>query len=149
MTLEEKVMTGMKLAMRTKNLSDLRGLRAIKAAILIAKTEKDATGTLDEAKEIALLQKMIKQRQESLKIFEAQGREELAQKEREEIVVIEQFLPAQLSEKEIIEIIKDIVSKTGANAIKDMGKVMGMAKSTFAGRADNAKVSQLIKQILS
>lgn len=149
MTLEEKVMTGMKLAMKTKNLSDLRGLRAIKAAILIAKTEKDASGKLDEAKEIALLQKMIKQRQESLKIFEEQGREELAVKEREEIEVIDQFLPAQLSDDEISDILKEIVQKTGASSIKDMGKVMGIAQKTFAGRADNGKVSQMIKKILS
>lgn len=149
MTLEEKVMTGMKLAMKTKNLAELRGLRAVKAAILLAKTEKGASDELDEAKEIALLQKMIKQRQESLKIYEEQGREELATKEREEIEVIDQFLPAQLSEDEINEIIKDIIAKTGASSIKDMGKVMGMAKSTFAGRADNGKVSQLIKKMLS
>lgn len=149
MTLEEKVSTGIKLAMTTKNLVDLRGLRAIKASILLLKTEKGFSGTITEEQEIALLQKMIKQRKESLAIFKEQNRTDLAQKEEEEIEVIDQFLPAQLSDDEISEILKDILEKTGSNSIKDMGKVMGMASKIFAGRADNSKVSQIIKTMLS
>lgn len=149
MTLEEKVSTGIKLAMRTKSLPDLRGLRAIKASILLLKTEKGFNGTISEEQEIALLQKMIKQRKESLAIFQEQNRTDLAQKEEEEIEVIDQFLPVQLNETEITEILKEILEKTGANSIKDMGKVMGMASKTFAGRADNSIVSQIIKLMLS
>jgi len=149
MTLEEKVATGITLAMRTKNLADLRGLRAIKAAILLLKTEKGFSGTVTYEQEIALLQKMIKQRKESLAIFQEQNRTDLAQKEEEEIEVIDQFLPAQLSEEEITETLRGILEKTGASSIKDMGMVMGMASKTFAGRADNSIVSQIIKKMLS
>ncbi|MGB0886090.1 MAG: GatB/YqeY domain-containing protein [Chitinophagales bacterium] len=145
MTLEEKVITAMKLAMKTKQAADLRGLRAIKSAIMLVKTEKDFNGTLSEEKEIALLQKMIKQRKESLKIYQEQNREELAQKELEEIEVIDQFLPAQLSEEEISAKIDEIIAQTGASSMKDMGKVMGMTSKIFAGTADNSLVSKIVR----
>lgn len=149
MTLEEKVNTGIQLAIRTKNLAELRGLRAIKAAIQLVQTEKGFDGTISAAQEIALLQKMIKQRKESLHIYQEQNRTDLAQKEAEEIAVIDQFLPAQLSEDEIITTLKQLIEQTQAKTMKDMGMLMRVANESFAGTADNALVSKHIKNLLS
>jgi len=149
MNLEKKVMEAMKIAMKAKNQDDLRALRAIKSAILLAKTEKGARGELTEEKEIALLQKLLKQRNDSFKIFKEQKRKDLAEKEATEIVVIKKFLPAQLSEEQIENVLKEIVFKLGASSMKDMGKVMGMASKTFSGKADNSIVSKIVKSLLS
>ncbi|MGB1247860.1 MAG: GatB/YqeY domain-containing protein [Chitinophagales bacterium] len=149
MNLEKKVQEAMKEAMKAKNQTSLRALRAIKSAILLAKTEKGASDELTEDKEIALLQKMMKQRNESIDIFVKQNREDLAVGEREEVAIIQEFLPAQLSEEEVKSIIADIVAKTGASSMKDMGKVMGMASKELAGRADNKIVSQIVKNLLA
>lgn len=149
MSLELKVQQAMKEAMMAKNQTTLRGLRAIKSAIMLLKTEKGFTGEVTEDKEIALLQKLSKQRKESYEIFTQQGREDLAQVEKEEIEVIEKFLPDQLSEVELTQIIKDIIAQTSATSIQDMGKVMGVATSKIAGRADNKIVSQLIRSLLA
>lgn len=149
MSLELKVQQAMKEAMMAKNQTTLRGLRAIKSAIMLLKTEKGFTGEVTEDKEIALLQKLSKQRKESYEIFTQQGREDLAQVEKEEIEVIEKFLPDQLSEVELTQIIKDIIAQTSATSIQDMGKVMGAATSKIAGRADNKIVSQLIRSLLA
>src|SRR5829696_8890790 len=136
MSLEIQIMAEMKEAMKAKNESALRSLRAIKAEIIKAKTEPGAGGEIDEATEQKFLQKMMKQRRDSLDIFEKQGREDLAQKEKEEMSVIEKFLPKQLNQEEIREAVAKIITETGASGASDMGKVMGVASKQLAGKAD-------------
>lgn len=149
MSLEQQIMTEMKEAMKSKNEGVLRGLRAIKAEIIKAKTEPGAAGEIDEATEQKFLQKMMKQRRDSLDIFEKQGREDLAAKEREEMAVIEKFLPKKLDEAELKEIIKGIITETGASSPADMGKVMGVASKQLAGKADGKVISGMVKELLS
>ena len=149
MNLEEKIMGEMKDAMRAKNESVLRSLRAIKAEIIKAKTEPGAGGVIDEATEQKFLQKMMKQRRDSLEIFEKQGRADLAVKEKEEMEVIERFLPKQLTESEIKDAIARIISDTGAASPADMGKVMGVASKQLAGLADGKTISGIVKELLS
>ena len=149
MSLEVKIMAEMKDAMKSKNEAVLRALRAIKAEIIKAKTEPGANGTIDEATEQKFLQKMMKQRKDSLDIFEKQGREDLAEKEREEMAVIEKFLPKQLSEAEIKEAVKNIITETGASSAADMGKVMGVASKQLAGLADGKTISAIVKEMLA
>jgi len=149
MSLEQQVMAEMKDAMKTKNEGLLRSLRAIKAEIIKAKTEPGAGGEIDEATEQKFLQKMMKQRKDSLEIFEKQGREDLAIKEREEIQVIERFLPKQLSEAEIKDAVAAIIAQTGATSLADMGKVMGVASKQLAGLADGKTISNIVKDLLS
>lgn len=139
----------MKEAMKSKNEAALRGLRAIKAEIIKAKTEPGAAGEIDEATEQKFLQKMMKQRRDSLEIFEKQGRADLAEKEKEEMAIIEKFLPKQLSEDEIREAVAKIVAETGANSPADMGKVMGVASKSLAGQADGKIISAIVKELLS
>jgi uncharacterized protein len=146
--LEEKIMGEMKDAMKAKDEGTLRALRAIKAEIIKAKTDPGAGGKIDEATELKFLQKMVKQRKDSLEIFEKQGREDLAIKEKEELAVIERFLPAQMSEAEITEVIKNIIAETGASSAADMGKVMGAASKQLAGKADGKTISSLVKTLL-
>lgn len=148
MSLEKKIMEEMKEAMKSKNESLLRGLRAIKAEIIKAKTEPGAGGEIDEATELKFLQKMMKQRRDSLDIFEKQGRSDLAQKEKEEIEVIERFLPKQMTEEEITQAVKVIITETGATSAADMGKVMGAASKQLAGKADGKTISNIVKQLL-
>lgn len=148
MSLEERIMQDLKTAMKAKDKSALRGLRAVKAAILLAKT--DGTGQeLDEAKETKLLQKLVKQRKDSLEIYEKQGREDLAKTEREEIQIISKYLPAPLGAEELEKILKDIIEKTGATSMRDMGKVMGMASKQLGGKADGKTISGVVKKLLS
>jgi uncharacterized protein len=148
MTLEEKINNDLKTAMKAKDQVGLRGIRAIKAAILLSKT--DGSGTeLNEELEIKLLQKLVKQRKDSLEIFEKQNREDLAVKEREEIEVIEKYLPKQMDTSELEGIIQQIIAQTGAESMKDMGKVMGMASKQLAGKADGKAISTVVKQLLS
>ena len=139
----------MKDAMKSKNEAVLRALRAIKAEIIKAKTEPGANGAIDEATEQKFLQKMMKQRKDSLDIFEKQGREDLAEKEREEMAVIEKFLPKQLTEAEIKEAVKNIIAETGASSAADMGKVMGVASKQLAGLADGKTISSIVKEMLA
>ena len=136
MGLEQKVMAELKDAMKAKDEAGLRGLRAIKAAIIIAKTAEGAGGELKEEDETKLLQKLVKQRKDSLDIFTKQNREDLAKKEEDEIAVIEKFLPKQMSEDELKIAIAEIISETGANSPADMGKVMGIASKKLGGQAD-------------
>src|SRR5258706_2723413 len=136
MNLEQKIMTELKTAMLAKDEAALRSLREVKAAILLAKTSEGSGGDLKEEDEIKLLQKLVKQRKDSLEIFEQQKREDLAQKEREEINVIEKFLPRQVSTDELKTILSKIITDTGASSPADMGKVMGMATKQLAGKAD-------------
>ena len=149
MNLEEKIMAQMKDAMKTKNEPLLRGLRAIKAEIIKAKTEPGAGGNIDEATEQKFLQKMVKQRKDSFEIFEKQGRNDLAEKEKEELLIIQQFLPTQLSEEEITAAIKQIILDTGASSAADLGKVMGAASKQLAGKADGKTISGIVKTLLT
>jgi len=147
MTLEEKIMQDLKEAMKAKNEAGLRSIRAVKAALLLAKT--DGSGkAIDSEREIQILQKLVKQRKESLEIYENSNREDLAQKEREEIEVIEKYLPKQLSEAELEEVLKPIIAETGATSVKDLGKVMGIASKQLAGRADGKMISAIVKRLL-
>jgi len=132
-----------------KDEAGLRGIRAIKAAILLAKTEKGATGVLTEEKEAAILQKMVKQRRESIEIFEKENRAELAAKEKEEVAVIELYLPAMLGEDEVRAGIQKIIADLGVTSQKEMGKVMGAASKAFAGKADNKMVADIVKALLA
>ena len=149
MSLEQQIMAEMKEAMKAKNEGVLRALRAIKAEIINAKTDPGAGGAIDEATEQKFLQKMMKQRKDSLEIFETQGREELAEKEKEEMAVIEKFLPKQLSDSELTEFLKKIITETGASSAADMGKVMGVASKQLAGTADGKTISNKVKELLA
>ncbi len=147
MSLETQIMTDLKTAMKAKDQAALRSIRAVKAAILLTKT--DGTGKeLDESGEIKLIQKLIKQRQDSLEIFKKQGRADLAEIEEAEIAVLQKYLPTQLSEEELRPIIKGIIDETGASSMADMGKVMGMASQKIAGQADGKTLSMLVKKLL-
>jgi uncharacterized protein YqeY len=148
MSLEEKVMAQMKDAMKAKNEPGLRALRAIKAEIIKAKTEPGANKELDEATEMKMLQKMMKQRKDSFEIFEQQNRPDLAQKEREEMEIIEKFLPQQMSEAEITEVLKKIIADLGAAGPSDIGKLMGAATKQLAGKADGKLINTLAKNLL-
>ena len=148
MSLETKINDDLKAAMKAKDQASLRAIRAIKNDILIQKTDGSGT-TLNEEGEIKLLQKLVKQRQDSLDIFEKQDREDLAVTEREEIEVIQKYLPEQMSEEKLKEVIQDIISTTGASSMKDMGKVMGMASKTLAGKADGKTIATMVKALLS
>ena len=149
MSLETQIMAEMKDAMKSKNEPLLRSLRAIKAEIIKAKTEPGAGGEIDEATEQKFLQKMMKQRKDSLEIFTKQGREDLAIKEKEEIEVIERFLPKQMDEAAIKEAVIAIIAQTGASSAADMGKVMGAASKQLAGLADGKTISSIVKELLS
>jgi uncharacterized protein YqeY len=149
MSLEQKVMSEMKEAMKAKDEGVLRALRAIKAEIIKAKTEPGAGGEIDEATEQKFLQKMMKQRRDSLDIFEKQGRADLASKEKEEMAVIEKFLPKQLNAAELKELITKIIAETGASSAADMGKVMGVASKQLAGKADGKTISGIVKDLLA
>ncbi len=138
----------MKGAMRAKDEAALRTLRAIKAAILLEKTSGSGT-EISEADETKMLQKMAKQRRDSLDIFVQQNREDLAAKEREELAIIERFLPAQMSAEELQVVIKEIIAQTGASTPADMGKVMGVATKQLAGKADGKLISETVKQLLA
>jgi uncharacterized protein len=149
MNLEQKVMAGIKTAMLAKDEKSLRSMRAIKAAIILAKTSEGAGGELKSEDEIKLLQKLVKQRKDSLDIYQKQNREDLARKEREEIEVIEQFLPKQMSEAELRETLTRLIQELGVNSPSDMGKVMGAATKQLAGQADGKTISAMVKEILS
>jgi uncharacterized protein len=149
MALVDSINSAIKEAMLAKQEGRLRGLRAIKSAILIAQTEKGAAENLTEEKEIQVLAKLAKQRKESLDIFVKENREDLAQKEREEISVIEAYLPKQLSADEIKTIVQAIITQTGASSPADMGKVMGMASKQLAGKADGKTISETVKALLT
>jgi uncharacterized protein YqeY len=148
MSLEQKIMADLKTAMLAKDEAGLRSLRAIKAAIILAKTAEGANGELKEEDETKLLQKLIKQRKDSLEIYEKQNRNDLAQKEKQEIAVIEKFLPKQLGADELKTILAKIIAETGASSPADMGKVMGAATKQLAGQADGKTISAVVKELL-
>ena len=147
MTLEEKIMEALKTAMREKDEAAKRGIRAIKAALLLAKTDGSGQEITPE-REIAILQKLVKQRRESLEIYERENRSDLAQKEQEEINVIEQYLPKQLDASELEAEIRAIIAETGAASPKDLGKVMGVASKRLAGKAEGKAISETAKRLL-
>lgn len=149
MSLEQKVMVDLKTAMLAKDEKSLRALRAIKAAIIVAKTAQGAAGEVKDEEETKLLQKLVKQRKDSLEIYEKQNREDLAVKEREEIEVIEKFLPKQMDESELKEVIGKIIAETGASSPADMGKVMGIANKQLAGKADGKAIAAIVKGLLT
>ena len=149
MALEQNVNEQLKQAMLAKDEKRLRGLRAIKAAIIIAKTAEGAGGQVSADEEIKMLQKLVKQRKDSLEIYQQQNRADLAQKEQEEIEVIEAFLPKQLSEEELKEALTKIIADTGASSPADMGKVMGAATKQLAGKADGKTISSMVKALLA
>lgn len=149
MSLESKVMEQLKDAMRSKDEAALRTLRAIKAAILHEKTSEGFKGEITEADELKMLQKMAKQRRDSMDIFTQQNRPELAAKEKEELDIIDKFLPAQLSPEELRAEVSAIIAQVGASSPADMGKVMGVASKQLAGRAEGKLISETVKSLLA
>ncbi len=148
MNLQQKITIQLKEAMKTKNKVALESLRAIKSAVLIHQTQSGEKANLTEEEEIKLLQKLVKQRKDSARIFRDQGREDLAEPEEAQIEVIAAFLPQQLDEAEIEKIVMGIITQTGATGMKDMGKVMGMATKQLAGKADGKTISTIVKSKL-
>jgi uncharacterized protein len=148
MSLEQKIMTDLKTAMLAKDQKAMRSLRAVKAAIILAKTAEGAGGELKEEEEMRLLQKLLKQRRDSLEIYQKQNREDLAQKEQEEIEIIEKFLPTPLNDEDLKAVISKIIADTGASSPADIGKVMGAAMKQLGGQSDGKKISATVKELL-
>ena len=149
MSLEKSINEQIKAAMLAKDEAGLRGLRAIKAAILLAKTSEGAGDVISPEEEIRILQKLVKQRRDSLDIFTKQNRPDLAKKESEEIVVIERFLPRQMSPEELKDAVSAIIAETGAASAADLGKVMGIASGKLAGKADGKSISEMARTLLT
>ena len=149
MELEKLINDDIKNAMLARDPEKLEALRAIKAALLLEKTKEGTTGgEIPESVELSLLQKLVKQRRESAEIYAAANREDLAVKERFEADIIEKYLPKQMGEAELTEVIRNIITQTQATTIKDMGKVMAAASKELAGKADNKMVSVIVKKLL-
>ncbi|KQC29821.1 GatB/YqeY domain-containing protein [Flagellimonas eckloniae] len=149
MSLQDQVMSEMKTAMKAKDTVALESLRAIKSAILLAKTDKGGGGELSEEDEVKLVQKLVKQRKDSAAIFTEQGRDDLAAPELAQVAIIEKFLPEQLTEEEIEKVVVMTIDSIGASGMKDMGKVMGMVSKELAGQADGKTISTIVKAKLS
>ena len=149
MNLELKITTALKEAMKSKNQTALTALRAIKSAILLHKTQKSSYVELSQEDEMKILQKLVKQRKDSADIYKGQGRNDLADPELKEAVIIQQFLPKALSEDEVKEVVKSIIEEIGADGMKDMGKVMGISTKKLMGKADGKMISTIVKEILS
>ena len=148
MSLTERINAGIKQAMKDKDEARKRTLRAVKAQLLLIQTSGTNT-EMDEDQEIKLIQKMVKERQDSYEVYSQQGREDLATTEKEEMDILKEFLPQQLSEAEITERVQAIIEQTGASSMRDMGKVMGIANKELAGKADGKTISTIVKQQLS
>ena len=148
MSLQKQVMEQMKTAMKSKDKVALESLRALKSAFLLANTSGSDV-ELSEEEEIKIVQKLVKQRKDSAAIFDEQDRSDLSEPEKAQAKILEQFLPEQMSEEELKGVIAEIVSKTGASSMKDMGKVMGMASKSLAGKADGKAISMVVKELLS
>ena len=149
MSLELKITTALKEAMKSKNQTALTALRAVKSAILLHKTQKSHDGKLSKEDEMKILQKLVKQRKDSADIYKGQGRNDLADPELKEAEIIRQFLPKALSEDEVKEVVKSIIEEIGADGMKDMGKVMGISTKKLMGKADGKMISTIVKEILS
>lgn len=148
MSLDQNINQELKDAMLSKNEVKLRTIKSIKAAFLLAKTEKGATGEITEEQEIKILQKLFNQRKESFEIFTKEHRPELASREKEEMDVIASYLPAQISDEELKGIVQESITATGASSVKDMGKVIGMVNKQVAGKAEGARISAMVKELL-
>ncbi|MDR1056882.1 MAG: GatB/YqeY domain-containing protein [Prevotellaceae bacterium] len=148
MSLEQKINAGIKTAMLAKDKLRLESLRAVKAAILLAKTAENAV-EIDEAAEIKMLQKMVKQRRETAEIYKQNNRMELAEKELGEAAIIEEFLPKQMGEEELTGVLREIITSVGATSTKDMGKVMGAANKQLVGKADGKLIADIVKKLLA
>jgi uncharacterized protein YqeY len=149
MSLDKNMNEALKDAMKSKDQVKLRTLRAIKAAFLIAKTAEGGNGEISEDEELKIIQKLYKQRSDSYDIYVKSGRDDLAQTEKEEMEVIEEFLPKQLSDDELFAEVKKIIDQVGASSMQDMGKVMGMASKSLQGKADGKRISSVVKQLLA
>ena len=149
MSLENTIMTAMKESMKSKDQTSLRSLRAIKSAIILQKTQKGSSDEISNEDELKILQKLVKQRKDSADIYQNQDRMDLAQPELDEIKVIEKFLPEALSEKEIEEAVKKVINDTGADGMKDMGKVMGIVAKKLMGKADGKTISTIVRNNLT
>lgn len=149
MSLETKINQDIKAAMLAKEKEKLEALRAVKAAILLIKTSKSGSDEVSEAEEIATLSRLVKQRKEAATMYKEQNRQELFEEEMFQMGIIEAYLPKQMSEDEVREALKAIISDVNASSAKEMGKVMGVAQKQFAGAADNKIVSQIVKELLS
>ena len=149
MNLEQKIMAALKTAMLAKDEVALRSLRAVKAAILLSKTSEGGSGEIKEDDEIKLLQKLVKQRKDSLEIYQQQNRADLAKKEEEEIAIIEKFLPDQMTAEELRKELTGIIAEVGAVTPADIGKVMGIATKKLAGKADGKTISTAVKELLN
>ena len=149
MSLENTIMTAMKESMKSKDQTSLRSLRAIKSAIILQKTQKGSSDEISNEDELKILQKLVKQRNDSADIYQNQDRMDLAQPELDEIKVIEKFLPEALSEKEIEEVVKKVINDTGADGMKDMGKVMGIVAMKLMGKADGKTISTIVRNNLT
>ncbi|MFT5436237.1 MAG: hypothetical protein ACI840_000880 [Ulvibacter sp.] len=149
MSLHQRIMDAMKIAMKGKDTQALEALRAVKSALLIAQTATGSKEEITEDEELKILQKQVKQRKDSAVIYSEQGRADLAEPELLQASVIEEFLPQQLSEEEVAKVVDTIIAETGSTSMKDMGKVMGMANGKLAGKADGKTISTIIKARLS
>ena len=149
MSLELKITSALKEAMKSKNQLALTALRAVKSAILLHKTQKSSDGGLSDVDEMKILQKLVKQRKDSAAIYIGQGRNDLADPELKEAELIQQFLPKALSEDEVKEVIKSIIDEAGAEGMKDMGKVMGISTKKLMGKADGKMISTIVRGFLS
>ena len=149
MSLQQQVMEAMKIAMKAKDTESLEALRAVKSALLLAQTATGSKEEITEEEELKILQKQVKQRRDSAAIYKEQDREDLAEPELTQAAVIEQFLPAQMSDEEIAKVVDAIIAETGAASMKDMGKVMGMANGRMAGKADGKTISNVVKSRLT
>jgi uncharacterized protein YqeY len=148
MSLETTINEQLKKAMLAKDEKGLRGLRAIKSAILLAKTAEGGAAGLSEEAEVKMLQKLVKQRKDSIEVFEKQGREDLASKEKEEVEVIEQFLPKQMSPEEIKLVVIEVIKESGLSGMPALGQIMGLATKKLAGKADGKTISAVVKELL-
>ena len=149
MELEKLINEDIKQAMINKDKDKLEALRSIKAALLLEKTGKDVSGgVIPDSVELKMLQRLVKQRRESAEIYKAQGRPDLAEPEIFQASIIEKYLPEQMSEEDLLAIVQKVITDTGANSSKDMGKVMGIASKLVAGKADNKMISEIIKKLL-
>jgi len=149
MSLELKIATALKEAMKSKNQTALTALRAVKSAILLHKTQKSTDGEFSKEDEIKILQKLVKQRKDSADIYKGQGRNDLADPELKEAELIQTFLPKALSEDEVKDVVKSIIEEIGAKGMKDMGKVMGISSKKLMGKADGKMISTIVKEFLS
>lgn len=149
MSLEEKINQDIKDAMRAKEKEKLESLRAIKAALLLEKTQKGASESISEDAELKILQKLVKQRKDTAQIYQEQERNDLAEKELSEASIIEKYLPEQLSDQELTAKVKSIIEQLGAKSMADMGKVMGMASKQLAGKADGKAIADKVKALLN